>query len=125
MTEGIILRRSYFRVANNLAFSFFLFGISMNALSKEYKVGMEGWEFNPASLTIKLGDTVVWINDDDTKHKISFEDKLPGAPTREHVHKFNVGDKFHFKFTSVGKFKYVCTSHEGQDMVGVIIVEEK
>jgi len=119
------LIRFYFKVVYNLTFSFFLFAIPVDALSKEYKVGMEGWEFNPASLTIKPGDEVIWINDDDTRHKISFEDESLGGPTRDHVHKFNVGDKFHFKFTRVGQYKYICTTHEGQDMVGVIIVEEK
>ena len=113
------------RQLNKFIFCFFILGISSNALSEEHKVGMEGWEFNPASLTIKVGDTVIWLNDDDTRHKISFEDELPGAPTRSDAYKFKIGDKFHFKFTRPGKFKYVCTTHEGQDMVGFVIVKAK
>ena len=108
-----------------LVFYSFVLSLSTNAFSEEHKVSMEGWEFNPASLTVKIGDTVVWINNDDTKHKISFENKLLGGPTRDDAHKFNIGDKFNFKFTKAGKFKYVCTTHEGQDMVGVIVVKDK
>ena len=112
-------------MVNTLAFCLFMLSVSTNAFSTEYKVSMEGWEFNPAKLTIKIGDTVVWINDDDTKHKLSFEDKSLGGPSREKAHKFSVGDNFSFIFTKEGEFKYTCITHEGQDMVGIIVVEVK
>ena len=113
------------RILKMLSFGVFMSIVSMNAFSAEYKVGMEGWEFNPSSLTIKVGDTVIWINDDDTKHKLSFEDKSLGGPSRKNAHKFSVGDNFSFTFTKAGVFKYTCITHEGQDMAGVIIVEAK
>ena len=119
--NGSILARALIK----LIFCFFMLSVSTNAFSEEHKVSMEGWEFSPASLTVKIGDTVVWINDDDTRHKISFEDKFLGGPTRDDAHKFNIGDKFHFKFIKAGKFKYICTTHEGQDMVGLVIVKDK
>ena len=112
-------------ILKQLVLCFILLSASANAFSEEHKVGMSGWEFNPASLTISVGDTVVWINDDDTRHKISFEDKLPGGPTRDDAHKFNVGDKFHFKFIKPGEYKYTCITHEGQDMKGLVIVKDK
>ena len=108
-----------------LVLCFIVLSVSANALAEEFEVGMSGWEFDPANLTINVGDTVIWINDDDTRHKLSFEDKLPGGPTRDDAHKFNVGDKFHFKFTKAGKYKYTCITHEGQDMVGLVIVKDK
>ena len=110
---------------NKLCLCLFMSSVSANAFSEEYKVSMGGWEFDPAVLTVNVGDTVVWVNDDDTKHKISFEDKSLAGPTRKNAHKFNIGDKFHFKFTKVGKFKYICTTHEGQDMVGSVVVKDK
>ena len=114
-----------FGMNNVLIFCLLMLSISTNAFSAEYKVSMEGWEFTPARLTIKTGDTVIWVNDDDTRHKISFEDKSLGAPSRKNAHKFNIGDKFPFIFTKVGEFKYTCITHEGQDMSGIIIVKAK
>ena len=129
MTRGksvnILERTILIRIINASAFCFFMLIASMNAFSAEHKVGMEGWEFNPSRLTIKVGDTVVWINDDDTRHKISFEDKSLNAPTRENAHKFKAGDKFSFTFKKAGEFKYSCITHEGQDMLGVVVVEDK
>lgn len=113
------------RMVFTLTICFYILSVSTKVFSTEYKVGMEGWEFNPSSLTVKVNDTVVWVNDDDTRHKLSFEDKSLNGPTRENAHKFNVGDEFSFKFTKAGKFKYTCTAHEGQDMVGVVVVEAK
>ena len=103
---------------------FFLAG-SINVFSEEYKVGMAGWEFKPAHLSISVGDTVIWINDDDTKHKLSFEDESLLGPTKSMPHKFDQNDRFAFKFIKSGSFKYVCTTHEDQDMVGLIIVKGK
>lgn len=119
LNHNVLVRR-----LNRLIFCSFCLSVSTNAFSEEHTVGMSGWEFSPANLTIRVGDTVVWVNDDDTKHKMSFEDKLPGGPTRDDAHKFDIGEKFHFRFTRVGTFKYVCTTHEGQDMVGSIVVKD-
>ena len=113
------------RSLNKLIFCFLFFGISMNAFSQEHVVTMAGWEFDPVNLNVSVGDVVVWINDDDTRHKISFEDASLGGPARSNAHKSNVGSKFRFKFIKVGKYKYVCTTHEGQDMEGVVIVKDK
>ncbi len=113
------------KVIGVLSLCISMLAISITAFSAEYKVGMEGWEFNPPKLTVKVGDTVTWINDDDTKHKIAFEDKSLNAPVRKHARKFAVGDKFSLKFTKAGEFKYFCGTHESQDMLGVVIVEAR
>ncbi|MDH5765508.1 MAG: plastocyanin/azurin family copper-binding protein [Gammaproteobacteria bacterium] len=109
---------------NTLVFCLYMLSIPVNASSAEYKVSMQGWEFDPASLMIKTGDTVIWINNDDTRHKLSFEDSSLGGPTRENAHKFNIGENFSFRFTKVGEFKYTCITHEGQDMSGIVIVKD-
>jgi len=105
--------------------SFSMLAMPVTAFCAEYKVGMEGWEFNPAKLTVKVGDTVIWINDDDTKHKIAFEDASLNAPVRKTARSFAVGDKFSLTFTKAGVFKYFCNTHESQDMLGVVVVEDR
>ena len=96
---------------------------SDRALAEEYKIGMEGWEFSPATLTVKAGDMVTWVNDDDTAHNIAFEIEFDGAPTREKPVKVRTTEGYSLVFNNTGTFHYVCKIHERVDMKGTIIVE--
>ena len=93
------------------------------AYAAEHKVGMEGWTFNPAVITIKAGDSVLWVNDDDTTHKIVFEDEALGGPTKESPVKVRQGKEFSLTFKKAGVYKYYCVPHLGQDMKGMVIVK--
>ena len=93
------------------------------AYAAEHKVGMEGWTFNPPKITIKAGDSVLWVNDDDTTHKIVFEDDALGGPTKESPLKIRQGKEFSFTFKKAGVYKYYCVPHRSQDMKGVVIVK--
>lgn len=93
------------------------------AYAAEYKVGMQGWTFNPAVITIKAGDSVLWVNDDDTTHKIVFEDDALGGPTKESPLKMRQGKEFSFSFKKAGVYKYYCVPHLSQDMKGEVIVK--
>jgi len=75
----------------------------------------ERYFFQPASLTIKAGDVVVWQNVSDAVHTVTsntgaFNNK--GFLARNHT--------FKFTFTHVGTFKYHCNVH--LYMHGTIIV---
>ncbi len=93
------------------------------AYAAKNKVGMEGWTFNPDVITIKAGDSVLWVNDDDTTHKIVFEDDALGGPTKESPLKIRQGKEFSFTFKKAGVYKYYCVPHRSQDMKGVVIVK--
>ncbi|MBE9537200.1 MAG: cupredoxin domain-containing protein [Proteobacteria bacterium] len=101
--------------------SFFLYG---EAFPEEFKIGMEGWEFRPPTIKIHTGDTVTWINDDDTTHNMAFDDTALGGPTKEDPYKIKVGREFSWTFKEAGEFSYYCKLHHDQDMVGKVIVEE-
>jgi len=89
-----------------------------------HKVGMADWLFKPAELTIQAGDTVTWLNDDDTLHNVAFYEVKPAnAPTREKPQKVRKRKEFSLAFDQAGVFKYVCTIHEEFDMKGVITVK--
>jgi len=89
-----------------------------------HKVGMQDWVFTPAELTIQVGDTVTWLNDDDTNHDVAFYEITPvNAPTREKPQKVRKRKEFTLSFDHAGVFKYVCTIHEDYDMKGVIVVK--
>jgi plastocyanin len=80
------------------------------------QVSMEGIKFNPASLTVAVGDTVTWTNNDTVGHDVtgdSFKSGAPGAMQN--------GDTFEHTFDKAGTFDYVCTVHTG--MEGTVTVK--
>jgi plastocyanin len=103
--------------------TFSILSFSDRVQAEEYKIGMEGWEFSPASLTIKAGDVVTWVNDDDTNHNIAFEVEFNGAPTREEPVKVRTTKEYSVVFKNTGTFHYFCKIHEDYDMKGTIVVE--
>ena len=109
-----------------LVLSLFLFGgLAGNlASAQEYRISMQEWEYHPAELTIEYGDTVIWVNDDDTLHNLYFEDALPGVPVMKKPLKIRKGREFSYTFNKIGSFNYLCKIHRGQDMKGKIIVTE-
>lgn len=48
-----------------------LFACSAKAEPKTYQVEIRGMQFVPASLTVKVGDTVVWTNHDVLPHTVT------------------------------------------------------
>ena len=73
--------------------------------AKTHTVAMVGMEFKPKVLTVALGDTVVWVNQDIVSHTATstaggFDSK---AVDPEKRWKWTVRKK--------GEFPYVCTYH--------------
>ncbi len=81
----------------------------------EIEVIMANRAYDPDTVTIKVGDTVTWINEDAPRHDVvadngEFKSDL-----------FDKGQSFSFTFTTVGTYPYHCTIHPG--MTGTIIVQ--
>lgn len=73
--------------------------------------------FNPASITVNVGDTVVWTHNGNRPHDVtSIGDGPLNSPRR-----MMRGATYSFTATTAGTFNYECTIHEGQD--GVLIVQ--
>lgn len=71
------------------------------------------YTFIPSTLTVKIGDTITWINQDSAPHDIvSTEFTSP---------LLQKGGKFDFTFNTKGTFVYNCGIHP--NMTGTIIVE--
>ncbi len=103
------------------AFSLLTSGVLQSA---EYKVGMQDWLFTPEELTISVGDTVTWLNDDTADHNLAFYGARPaGAPTEKKPQDIDVGETYSLVFDQPGVFEYVCKIHRRQDMKGVITVK--
>lgn len=94
-------------------------------VTRGHTVGMEGWEFDPVTLTIRVGDTVVWHNNDDTAHNIAFEMERDGVPTMDKPQKVRMTERWTMTFDKPGVYKYICKIHRNYDMNGVIVVENQ
>ena len=67
--------------------------------------------FIPLHLQVKVGTTVVWVNDDNVLHTVQSQD-LDGNPTGLfNSNVLNTGERFAFKFEESGTYNYFCTLH--------------
>lgn len=67
-------------------------------------------KFDPKSVTVKVGQTITWANEDGIAHNVTAEE---GADFKSD--NLNKGDTFEFTPEAAGTIKYVCTIHPGQD----------
>ena len=103
-------------------------------------VGMNpSQRFAPDSLTVKVGDTVTWRNEDSQTHTVTaYDDGVPDgtgyfasgeAPDEEAARDdlqaglIPEGDAYEFTFDEPGTYSYFCIPHEQQGMKGEIVVE--
>jgi len=118
-------------INKQIAVSFLIFALSYGVAlaggteqGVAHKISMADWLFTPAELTVQSGDTVTWLNDDDTNHDVAFYEVTPAnAPTEKKPQKIRKRKEFSLSFDQAGVFKYVCTIHKDYDMKGVIIVK--
>ena len=81
---------------------------------------MEGIQFDPAELTVKVGDTVKWTNNESVPHDVTKEDG-PGADFSSGKGNMQQGDTYEQAFKEAGTVNYVCTVHP--NMKGTVTVE--
>jgi plastocyanin len=79
------------------------------------QVVIENFSFAPATLTVKTGTKVTWINRDDVPHTVNENDKRFKSGTMD------TDDQYSYTFSSPGTFNYFCALHP--KMTGQIIVE--
>ena len=79
-------------------------------------VRIAGFAFNPATITVKVGATVSWTNEDDATHTVAWDDgtAASGSLTKG-------GAPYSRTFDAPGTFTYVCGIHSS--MKGSVIVE--
>lgn len=86
------------------------------------KMGSDGGQlvFDPKVVTIKVGDTVKWVNNKAFPHNIVFDGheelshkKLAQKPKAE----------LESTFSEAGEFAYYCSPHRGAGMAGKVVVQ--
>jgi plastocyanin len=81
------------------------------------EVSLEGIQFNPEEVTVKVGDSVTWTNNDSVGHDVTGDDFRSGDAGG-----MQNGDTFEQTFDEAGSFDYVCTVHSGTE--GTVVVEQ-
>ncbi len=86
-----------------------------NTKSDSSQVSIENYSFNPKTITVTVGTTVVWINKDDDVHTVVSTEKKFSSEG------LDTNDKFSFTFNDTGTYNYYCSMHPY--MTGKIIVK--
>jgi plastocyanin len=78
------------------------------------QVSIDNFAFAPATLTVKVGSTVIWTNRDEEPHTVAASDGSFHSPG------MGTGATFSHTFGTAGKFDYVCSIHPM--MHGTVVV---
>ncbi len=76
-------------------------------------IAISNFAFSPQTLTVPVGTTVTWINQDTVGHQIKSDTFNSGL--------LNQGDTFQFTFSKAGTYNYSCAIHPS--MTGTIVVK--
>lgn len=76
-----------------------------NSPSGGTEVTIDNMTFAPTNITVKVGDTVTWTNNDQMVHTVTSDDGVFDSG------QMNTGETFSHTFTEAGTFPYNCTLH--------------
>ncbi|HEX2221386.1 MAG TPA: cupredoxin family copper-binding protein [Candidatus Limnocylindria bacterium] len=80
-----------------------------------HQVSIDNFAFMPANLTVAVGDTVTWTNNDDAPHTATAGNGAFDSGNLDN------GQTYSFTFTTAGTFSYICEIHP--QMTGTITVQ--
>ncbi len=84
-------------------------------ISGQASVDISSFTFAPQTLTVTVGTTVTWTNNDSAPHTVTSKNDVFDSPT------LSRGDTFSYTFDQKGTFDYYCKIHT--TMTAKIIVE--
>jgi amicyanin len=87
------------------------------AESSAIAVDIKNYAFSPASLTVSVGDTVTWTNEDTAPHTVTVSD----GPEKFASPTLQQGQTFSYTFTKAGTYSYYCAVHP--DMKASVTVQ--
>ena len=91
------------------------------AYAAEIQMGSEGMlVFEPCELTVNVGDTVTFVNNELPPHNVMFagHDELSHNDLA-----FSPGERIEVTFEKAGDYDFQCDPHAGAGMKGVIHVQ--
>ncbi|MXR21971.1 cupredoxin domain-containing protein, partial [Halobacterium bonnevillei] len=108
----------------------------------DHVVDMTAVDFEPAALTVQVGDTVAWTHAGGEPHTVTaFENELPEGADYWASGEFDSqdaaetgwengqgavteGESYVRTFETTGEHGYYCIPHKSLEMVGTVVVEE-
>lgn len=100
------------------AVALFLVGAGPDAIAAAqtttHTVVIDGLKYEPESLTVKRGETVVWVNKDPFPHTVTAKGAFDS-------HEIPAGKSWRYTPRRAGDYAYVCTLHP--NMKGTLKVE--
>jgi plastocyanin len=73
-----------------------------------HQVAIRAMQFDPAELTVAVGDTVVWTNNDVVPHTVT---SAPASPLKFDSQLMESKQQWRYTVTGAGELAYVCTFH--------------
>jgi plastocyanin len=80
------------------------------------EVKIDNFSFGPASVTVPVGTTITWTNNDDVPHVVTSDDNKMFKSKA-----LDTDDHFSFTFTKPGTYNYYCAIHP--KMTAKIVVQ--
>jgi len=87
------------------------------ASAANHNVSISGFAFNPGSITVAVGDTVTWANNDSVPHTAT---SASGVTPAFDTNNIQPGTSASVTFNQAGTFSYFCKIHP--NMTGTVIV---
>ena len=100
---------------------FLSFTLASSAYAAEIQMGAGGMlVFEPCELTVNVGDTVTFVNNELPPHNVMFagHDELSHPDLA-----FMSGEQFPVTFDKAGDYEFQCEPHAGAGMKGVVHVQ--
>ena len=85
-----------------------------NPAARTVTVHIHGFAYVPSKITVTVGTTVHWVNDDSEAHTVSAVDRYFDSAG------LDTGEYWNQTFTKVGSVSYFCALHPY--MKGVVVV---
>jgi plastocyanin len=85
--------------------------------SKQNKIEIKDFAFNPQTITVKSGEKITWINRDEEPHTIVSVEKQFKKSTA-----LDTDQEFTITASAPGTYTYFCSVHP--KMTGTIVVEK-
>ncbi|MFI7115871.1 plastocyanin/azurin family copper-binding protein [Amycolatopsis sp. NPDC049868] len=90
------------------------------ATAATQQVMMQGYAYGPAALTVRVGDTVTWMQHDQAPHDVV----TTSAPVAFRSPKLSAGQSWSHTFTKPGTYSYYCSVHPDMRATVTVLAAE-
>jgi plastocyanin len=87
--------------------------VTPSGAAGQAEVAMQSSQFQPKELTVKVGTTVKWTNNDQARHTVTSDTGVFDSGN------LGKGQTFSFTFSQAGEYPYYCTFHGGKGGTGM------